>query len=56
MLADGRMTIMFCAFAGPPLILRLYGRGRVLVRGAAEYPACLPRATGTWSRWERGRW
>ena len=25
--ADGRLTIMFCAFAGPPLILRLYGRG-----------------------------
>ena len=27
MLADGRMTIMFCAFSGPPRILRLYGRG-----------------------------
>jgi hypothetical protein len=25
--ADGRMTIMFCAFAGKPLILRLYGQG-----------------------------
>ncbi|MEJ0013064.1 MAG: pyridoxamine 5'-phosphate oxidase family protein [Bauldia sp.] len=37
MLADGRMTIMFCAFDGPPLILRLYGRGRVLPRGGAEY-------------------
>ena len=30
MLADGRLTIMFCAFEGPPLILRLYGRGRIL--------------------------
>lgn len=28
--ADGRMTIMFCAFAGNPLILRLYGRGEVV--------------------------
>ncbi len=28
--ADGRLTVMFCAFEGPPLILRLYGRGRVL--------------------------
>lgn len=28
--ADGRMTIMFCAFAGKPLILRLYGRGEVI--------------------------
>lgn len=27
MLADGRLTIMFCAFDGPPKILRLYGRG-----------------------------
>jgi hypothetical protein len=24
-----RMTIMFCAFEGPPLILRLYGKARV---------------------------
>jgi hypothetical protein len=28
---DGRLTIMFCAFEGPPMILRLYGRGRSLV-------------------------
>lgn len=26
--ADGRITIMMCAFDGRPLILRLYGRGR----------------------------
>lgn len=26
--ADGRITIMFCAFDNPALILRLYGRGR----------------------------
>lgn len=25
LLQDSRMTIMFCAFEGPPLILRLYG-------------------------------
>lgn len=30
MLADGRLTIMFCAFAGPPLIMRLYGRGAAI--------------------------
>lgn len=30
-LADnGRLTVMFCAFAGDPLILRLYGHGRAL--------------------------
>ncbi len=27
---NGRVTIMFCAFEGPPKILRLYGRGRVV--------------------------
>jgi hypothetical protein len=37
MLADGRMTIMFCSFAGPPKILRLYGQGRIIRRGSAEY-------------------
>ncbi|HEY0854368.1 MAG TPA: pyridoxamine 5'-phosphate oxidase family protein [Devosia sp.] len=37
LLADGRMTIMFCAVDGPPLILRLYGRGRVIHRGADDY-------------------
>ncbi len=28
--ADTRMTIMFCAFEGAPLILRLYGKARVV--------------------------
>lgn len=27
---DGRMTIMFCSFSEKPLILRLYGKGRVI--------------------------
>jgi predicted pyridoxine 5'-phosphate oxidase superfamily flavin-nucleotide-binding protein len=39
--ADGRMTIMFCAFDGPPMILRLYGRGRVLRRGSDVYARLL---------------
>jgi hypothetical protein len=26
----GRMTVMFCAFDGPPLILRLYGEAQVI--------------------------
>lgn len=29
LLHDGRITIMFCAFEGKPLILRLYGQGKV---------------------------
>ena len=28
--ASGRITLMFCAFAGDPLILRVYGQGRVI--------------------------
>lgn len=35
--ADGRMTIMFCAFDNPALILRLYGQGRFVVAGEAGY-------------------
>jgi hypothetical protein len=31
-LADGRLTMMFCAFEGPPLILRLYGRSAAAAR------------------------
>jgi len=41
MKADGRLTIMFCAFEGAPMILRLYGRGRSILRGEAEYAALL---------------
>jgi hypothetical protein len=29
-IADGRITIMFCSFTEKPLILRLYGRGEVV--------------------------
>jgi hypothetical protein len=39
--ADGRLTIMFCAFEGPPMILRLYGRGRSASRGCDEYARLL---------------
>src|SRR5512135_1066946 len=28
---NGRITLMFCAFDGPPRIVRLYGRGRVVL-------------------------
>lgn len=42
--ADGRLTIMFCAFDGPPNILRLSGRGEVFMRGGAPYREVLERA------------
>jgi hypothetical protein len=34
---DGRMTLMWCSFDADPLILRLYGRGRVVRRQDAEW-------------------
>lgn len=42
--ADGRLTLMFCALEGPPMILRLYGRGRTLHRGGEDYAAILADA------------
>ena len=42
--ADGRLTLMFCAFEGPAKILRLYGRGEVLRRGSAAYDELLTSA------------
>ena len=39
--ADGRLTLMFCALEGAPLILRLYGRGTVLARTSPEYAKML---------------
>ena len=37
--SNGRLTLMFCSFEGAPLILRLYGTGRVIRRGSDEYAA-----------------
>jgi hypothetical protein len=42
--ASGRLTIMFCGFENVPMILRLYGQGRVLPRGTPEYAALLASA------------
>ena len=44
--ADGRLTIMFCAVEGPPLILRLYGRGQTIARGGAQYATLLAEHYG----------
>jgi hypothetical protein len=34
---NGRITLMFCAFEGPPKIVRLHGRGRVVSIYDEEY-------------------
>ena len=47
--ADGRITLMFCAFDNPALILRIYGRGRPVLpedEGFAELSALFPRLPG----------
>lgn len=36
---DPRMTLMFCAFTGAPLILRVYGTARVIHQNDAEWQA-----------------
>jgi pyridoxamine 5'-phosphate oxidase-like protein len=48
---NGRITIMLCAFEGPPSIVRLYGRGEILEpqdEGFADLRAAFPP-------WPRGR-
>lgn len=37
LVADGRVTIMFCAFENPALILRIYGRGRPVLPQDADW-------------------
>lgn len=37
-LENGRITIMFCAFDGPPNILRLYGTGYTVLPTDKEWP------------------
>lgn len=36
---NGRITLMWCAFDGPPRIVRLHGTGRVVPPNAEEFPS-----------------
>ncbi len=40
--SDHRLTMMFCAFEGAPMILRLYGRAAILRRGTDAYRDLAP--------------
>ncbi len=40
---NGRIVVMFCAFAGPPRIVRLHGRGRVMPAADAGFGELLQR-------------
>jgi hypothetical protein len=49
-LHDGRLTVMFCAFSGKPMILRLWGKARVVRSRDAEWAgmvALFPELPGT---------
>jgi hypothetical protein len=40
---NGRITMLFCCFEGPPRLLRLYGRGEALEPGQEGFETLLPR-------------
>ncbi len=46
LLEQNRMTIMFCAFEGKPLILRLYGNANIYHRGEEAWQALAPLFPG----------
>ena len=48
---NGRIVLMFCAFDGPPNIVRFHGRGRVVEPHAAEFPGL----AGQFPRYETTR-
>jgi hypothetical protein len=39
---NGRITLMFCAFSGPPRILRLFGHGEVALPGSEAWNELRP--------------
>jgi hypothetical protein len=42
---NGRITIMFCAFDGPPNIVRLFGKGRTVLPQDAEWGSLIAHFT-----------
>lgn len=40
---NGRITVMFCAFSGPPNIVRLYGMGRVVTPQDSDFTDLITR-------------
>lgn len=43
---NGRITFMFCAFAGPPKILRLYGQGQTVLPASPEWTTLVTQFPG----------
>jgi hypothetical protein len=46
---DGRITIMLCAFEGPPRIVRLHGRGALVAAGDAGFADRLAETGLDWT-------
>ena len=49
LLAINRLTLMWCAFEGPPLILRVYGTARAIHPGDPDWARCtetIPASVG----------
>lgn len=42
---NGRITMMWCAFEGPPRILRLYGKGHVVLPDTPEWDSLIDQFT-----------
>jgi hypothetical protein len=40
---NGRITLMWCAFAGPPKVVRVHGRGEPVFRDDPRWAALIPR-------------
>lgn len=40
---NGRIVLMFCAFSGPPKIVRLHGQGSVITRSSADWDEWMSR-------------
>ena len=40
---NGRIVVMFCAFDGPPKIVRLHGRGTIVAEGHPEFASLRAR-------------
>ncbi|WP_059008489.1 pyridoxamine 5'-phosphate oxidase family protein [Streptomyces specialis] len=43
---NGRITLMWCAFSGPPTIVRVHGRGEPVFRDDPRWPGLLARFAG----------
>ena len=43
---NGRIVLMFCAFEGPPRIVRVHGRGEAVLRGEPEFAKLAERFPG----------